>query len=106
LTHDKDELTRDEIRLKREEIHRNPADYVAKYARPRTERPSPQLKEERVTIRFAEGDLADVDAMCDQMGIGRSTFVRMAVKQYVYECKRNDVRNPSVRREVAATADS
>ncbi len=37
--------------------------------------------EERVTVRLSRCDTRKIDAICKDLGIGRSTFLRMAAKQ-------------------------
>lgn len=42
--------------------------------------PSPQDRESRVTVRLNSDDIKLIDRMCDILGVGRSTFLRMAAR--------------------------
>ena len=50
-------------------------------------RPIPQeqvdvdLRSERITVRLSRDEVAALDAQCKAIGVGRSTFLRMAVRQ-------------------------
>ena len=50
-------------------------------------RPVPQeqvdvdLRSERITVRLSRDEVTALDAHCKAIGVGRSTFLRMAVRQ-------------------------
>ena len=39
------------------------------------------LRSERITIRLSAEEVDAMDRRCDQLGLGRSTFLRMALRQ-------------------------
>jgi uncharacterized protein (DUF1778 family) len=42
--------------------------------------PAPEDKESRVTVRLKDDDIKLIDKMCDVLGVGRSTFLKMAAR--------------------------